>query len=433
MDVIVYSNQISNRLEHAVTLLFKEVLHYDVSITNNLEEFNTAQKIRVNYTTLDIKGAIKVVPNGLLSENEIQQKEVAIGKWDEVTTLFSNEEDVIPFDILSATFYLTSRYEEYTSAKRDHYNRFLPEESIAYKNGFLQQPMVNIWAQRFQAVIDQKFPGCNRPKLVYEFVSTIDVDNAYAYQEKGMVRTLGALSRSLLTFNFDDFINRTKCLLGFIEDPFDSFEKQLELQRKYKFKAIYFFLVGDYGLNDKNVPISSRKFQSLIKHVGDYASIGIHPSFASNEEGDRVKMEIERLAKVVHKPILNSRQHFLTLSFPDTYKTLLDNGITNDYTMGYASMLGFRASICSPYTYYNLSTEQIEPLVIHPFSVMEATIRHYMNEPVEKAMTHISPIIYEVKKVNGTLSVLWHNDSLSELPPWEGWSGLYEEMVKAAV
>ncbi|MBL4625576.1 MAG: polysaccharide deacetylase family protein [Flavobacteriales bacterium] len=420
-------------MTHIIKLLFQDVLNCGISITDNLKEFNSAKGVKINYTALDIKDAIKIVPNGLLFETGIRHKKVTIGTWHSTTTLFPNEEVVIPFDLFSASFYLTSRYEEHTDTKRDHYNRFLPEESIAFKNNFLQKPLVNIWVKQLQLVVEEKFSGVSFPKRKYEFISTIDVDNAYAYKGKGMVRTLGALSRSLLTFNFDDFTNRAKCLLGIIDDPFDSFDKQFELQRKYQFKAIYFFLVGDYGLNDKNVPISSRKFQSLIKHVSDYTAIGVHPSFASNKEPERVKMETDRLAKVVHIPITKSRQHFLTLSFPETYKTLMDNGITDDYTMGYASMMGFRASICSAYSYYNFDTEQTEALTIHPFSVMEATIRHYMNEPVEKAMAYILPIINEVKEVNGTLTVLWHNDSLSELPPWEGWSGLYEEMVKAAV
>ena len=413
--------------------MFKEVLHCKAKITDNLEEFNSSSGPKINYTPLDITGAIQIIPCGLLFENDVTAREIPVGAWQGMPTVFPNDNETIPFDLFSATFYLTSRYEEYTNTKRDHYNRFLPEESIAFKHNFLQKPLVNSWAKQLQKVIKEQYTNFSFPEKKYEFIATIDVDNAYAYKEKGMVRTVGALSRALLTANFYDFVSRAKCLLGLIPDPFDTFAKQLELQRKYKFKAIYFFLVGDYGLNDKNVPISSRKFQSLIKHVGDYAAIGIHPSFASNQEPERVKVEIDRLAKVVHKPITLSRQHFLTLSFPETYKVLLDNGITDDYTMGYASKLGFRASICSPYTYYNLSLEKEEALTIHPFAIMEATVRHYMNEPAAEAMNHFLPIIDEVKQVNGTLTVLWHNDSLSELSPWEGWSGLYEELIKEAV
>ena len=135
----VYSNQISNRLEHTVKLLFSEVMNYKFSITNNLEEFNASKGVRINYTPLDIKDAIQIIPSGLLFERSIEEKKVVIGKWDNETILFPNNGAHIPFDLLSATFYLTSRYEEYINMKRDHYNRFLPEESIAFKNDFLER------------------------------------------------------------------------------------------------------------------------------------------------------------------------------------------------------------------------------------------------------------------------------------------------------
>lgn len=433
MKVIIYTNQITDRVKHAFSLIVKDVLGCEeVIITDRLDDFNSSTLPKINYSELELLDAVQVKPHGLLTETGIRDVDIAIGTWDDEVTLFPKSDCVIPFDIFAASFFLTSRYEEHKVQTKDHYNRFLAEESVAYKNGFLGRPVVNIWAKKFKKILQEKFPTTSFPNSTYRFIATVDVDNAYAYKEKGMVRTTGALVRSLLSLNVKDFVNRTKCLLGLMHDPFDSFDKQMTLHKQYGFDAIYFFLVGDYGLNDKNVPISSRKFQSLIKHVADYSAVGIHPSFASNEEPRRVKMEIDRLAKVVHRPITKSRQHFLTLSLPNTYTTLIEDGVTDDYTMGYASMLGFRASICSTYTFYNLEAEQSTSLRIHPFALMEATLRHYMNVPAHQALDFMLPIINEVKAVDGTLMTLWHNDSLSELAPWEGWSGLYEEVLKAA-
>ena len=118
--IIVYSNHITNRLKHTVKLVFEEVLHCRAIITDNLEEFNSSTSPKVNYSPLEIKGAIQIIPNGLLFENDITEKEIPIGNWDETITLFPNEGKLIPFDIFAATFYLTSRYEEYTNTKRDH-------------------------------------------------------------------------------------------------------------------------------------------------------------------------------------------------------------------------------------------------------------------------------------------------------------------------
>ncbi len=48
-------------------------------------------------------------------------------------------------------------------------------------------------------------------------------------------------------------------------------------------------------------------------------------------------------------------------------------------------------------------------------------------------MDYISPIIDEIKAVNGTCITIWHNDSLSNDENWKGWRYVYEEMVKYAV
>ena len=53
-----------------------------------------------------------------------------------------------------------------------------------------------------------------------------------------------------------------------------------------------------------------------------------------------------------------SRQHFLKINLPKTYQTLSELDIKEDYSMGYADHLGFRASVSSPFYFYNLDIEK---------------------------------------------------------------------------
>jgi hypothetical protein len=170
----------------------------------------------------------------------------------------------------------------------------------------------------------------------------------------------------------------------------------------------------------------------LIKYIADYNSIGIHPSFRSNSQPEQLKKEITRVSKVLKRNITNSRQHFLKLTFPETYRRLIENDITDDYTMGYSSDVGFRASICTPFYFYDLEREMPSKLKIHPFAVMDATLRYYMRVKPDKALSHIEPLIKEVRAVNGTFISLWHNESLSNMHPWDGWQNIYADMVKLA-
>jgi len=91
--------------------------------------------------------------------------------------------------------------------------------------------------------------------------------------KKGLFRIIGGYFNSLSGFNFAEIVERTKVLTGLQKDPFDTFDFQLEIHKKYNLKPIYFILFADYGFNDKNIPVQSRKFQTLIKSLADYAEV----------------------------------------------------------------------------------------------------------------------------------------------------------------
>jgi len=217
------------------------------------------------------------------------------------------------------------------------------------------------------------------------------------------------------------------------KDPFDSYDYQLDIQKKYELNVIYFYLLGDYGINDKNHPSNHRSFQTLIKHLTDYSTPGIHPSFGSNNRSEQVKIEINRLAKITHREIHHSRQHFSMLKFPDTYFNLLELGITNDYSMGYSIHNGFRASICCPFYWYDLDDEIETGLKIHSFCLSETSLRykdHALPNTIEETA---KPMIDEVRKYNGEMVTIFHNDTMGNAQEWAQWKNVYEDIVKLCV
>ena len=67
---------------------------------------------------------------------------------------------------------------------------------------------------------------------------------------------------------------------------------------------------------------------------------------------------------------------------------------------------------------------------VHPFSVMDATLKYYLNLQPEEALENIHKIVDEIKNVNGHFISLWHNETWSNYKDWSGWSYLYEQMLK---
>lgn len=389
---------------------------------------------KLSYTINQLGDELFFSSTSLLFETGINEQHISVFDYNNNKVFFATgKASALPFDVFAASFYLVSRYEEYLPHIRDVHDRFAAEDSLAFMNNFLQKPLVNTWIVWIKELIQKKYPTLVFPEKKYEFISTIDIDNAYAYREKGFTRSLGGYVKSIFKMDGAEIMERTRVLLGLQKDPYDTYDFQLGLIKKYKFRSIYFFLLGDYGVNDKNLPVDSQKFQSLIKMLGDYAQIGIHPSYGSNKNKEQLKKEVERLSKIIHREVTTSRQHFLKLTFPETYRNLIDLGITDDYTMGFASQIGFRASICSSFNFYDLDNELETNLKIHPFAVMEGTLKYYMNVHREDVMQKIKPLIDEVKAVNGDFISLWHNDTLSNKKLWLGWAPIYEEMVKSAV
>jgi hypothetical protein len=333
----------------------------------------------------------------------------------------------MPFDVFAASFYLVTRYEEYLPQIRDQFDRFTASESLAFQQKFLKKPLINIWANEIAEIVKTHYPEFVFPEQQFNYISTIDIDNAYAYKHKGILRIVAGLLYALV--NGNDFKQRLKVLFNITHDPYDTYNEQFEIHKKYNVKPIYFFLLGDYGVNDKNITVKNKKFQSLIKSLADYYEVGIHPSYASNNDVNILAKEINRLKNMTHRDVKKSRQHFLKLTLPLTYRNLIDNDIFEDFTMGYSGQVGFRASICSPFYFYDLDTESQTDLKIFPFAVMEATLKYYLKMNPEEAIKEITELMETVKSVNGTFVSVWHNESLSDQGIWEGWKDVYVKML----
>lgn len=340
------------------------------------------------------------------------------------------EASEIPFDIFAASFYLISRYEEYLPHIKDKHGRFSASQSVAYENGFLEKPLVDIWAYKFLEVLKHKFPDFENEERSYQYISTIDIDNAYAYKHKSFIRTIGGFLKDASQFKIFTIWDRFAVLFNLKKDPFDTFEKLIELKKTYNVRTIFFFLIGDYTTFDTNVSASKRKFKLLIKDMVDYARVGLHPSYYTTNDVSLLKKEKERLEAITNIPIKRSKQHYLRVSLPETYQQLIDLEIEEDYSMGYASHVGFRASTCTPFYFYDLDFEIQTPLKIFPFALMDATLNDYMKFTPKQSLGKIRDLKNEVKAVNGTFITVFHNESLSNYLRWRGWGRLYNSMLK---
>ena len=431
--ILIYSPNSSPRLQYILQLLFHSLSGTNYELTQDLQRFTSYNGPRLNYSKNKTGDEIFIRASDFLFDKEVKPQSIGIAERMGMKILFAhNDISDLPFDPFAASFYLVSRYEEYLPFKPDGHDRFPAPESLNWKEGFHEIPVVNHYALWIQQLIRDRYPGVVFPSKKYQFQLTYDVDMAFAFREKGAMRNAGGFLKSLSHLNIKEIAHRTKVLTGQEEDPFDTFEYQRLLHEKYRLKPIYFFLVGDYASFDKNISWRNIFFSDLVKQIASENEIGMHSSYDSNRYPKKIKIEKQRLEKISGKKIFRNRQHFLKIRFPLTYRTLLENEITEDYTMGYSETVGFRAGIASPFQFYDLEKEEVTALTIYPFAVMDAALHYYLHCSPDEALHKGKSIVDEVKKVNGSFLFLAHNDLISDEGPWIGWRERFEKLIEYA-
>lgn len=424
----VYAPNITERLKYAIDLVLKQVCLFDYDYVSK-EEIKTSD-VLINYSGEHIENSFQIHPHGLLFENDTKKFDVTFeygGK--EKVKLFITEFDNLGFDVFSASFFLATRFEEYWKFESDNHDRYTSQSSLASKLGFLHLPLINLWGEVLKQKLQSYFVGLKTNNNSFKVINTIDVDNAWAYLNKGALRAGGALAKAGAQLKISEIGLRAKVLSSGKNDPYDTYAYLKKVQHEIGVESIYFFLLGDRGEFDKNVPHTNKELQLLINEISSYATIGIHPSYGSYLNSKKLIKEVGRLNSITDSEVNLSRKHFLRLSIPETYRNLEKAGITNDYSMGYADNAGFRASICTPYTFFDVLQNKTLNLRIHPFAYMDGTLNEYLGLSIDQAKEKIASLKQEVKEVGGVFIGIWHNETVSDKDIWKGWRSVYEEGV----
>jgi len=422
--LLVYTHKISPRLKYVFKHICTRILGVKVDFTTKIEEFIAHDTLKMSYTKQQLGNEFFIKSNDILFEQGLTDIEINVQDWENTKCFFFNgEKSALPFDIFAAAFYMLSRYEEYLPQRKDEYGRFTATESLGYKHGFLQQPVVDIWAYKFKHALQSQFPDFEFPNKAYRIKPVIDVPSPYSYKLKGVMRSLGGTFKDFFRFRFRSLYLRYAVLFGLKHDPFDTFKYIINRQKQYQFKFLIFFFIGSYSTFDKGININKRKYISLIKHLADYCLVGLKASYFSVKDVEMLKKEKRQMEEVINTSLTASRYSFSKLNLPESYRNLVALEVHEDYTMGYVNHTGFRAGACTPFLFYDLDYEVQTPLKVCPFHVMDfALLKHTSLLDKKKAL---NVIINEVKRVNGEFVPVFHNYTFSNIATWSGFKELF--------
>lgn len=422
--MLVYAEHITERLEYTLSLVFKTVLGVDYEVTENQITFEQFSQPKLNYSKKTLSG-VQILPDGLLRESTVSSPlDVVKSTWMDLPILFPNEGKIIPFDLLSATFFLVTRYEEYDlDVPLDKHGRFPLSASILSANE-LARPLVNEWCFEFAKRLNIV------PNKKYNRILTFDIDHTFVYGGKPFWKFVGGAYKDLFRGKFTQLFSRVQSNYNLDKDPNNTFPYLFWKIKEQNEQPIFFFLNAEERVkHDKNTSYDHPEQQRIVKACAQLGAIGIHPSYGAHQAKDYGKSELDSLSDLIDRPITKSRQHFLKFRLPATYQRLLQWDIQEDYSMGFPEGLNFRMGITHPVPWFDLEHNKVTSLTVFPIGLMDISLKKYKKLEPEQVKKKAKEHIAFYKKYGGTFVLLWHNSSFNYFEGWEGWTGVFEAIL----
>jgi hypothetical protein len=429
--VLVYVSNITPRVTYVLHFL-SQYFGHPFTATTDKDAFSTTGGSGINYSKERLSAnELLIHPSPLLFESRIRPVITDCFHVKGYKAFFQSEGDW-PFDLFAAIFFLLSRYEEYYEYSSDEYGRYPHTASLAFRERFLNQPLVNTWLEDFRLTAREKL-GTVFPAAAFKLQPTYDIDIAWSYRAKGRLRNTGGAVRSLLRAEISGLKERIQVVLKQKADPYDSYEWMDALHKEHGVQPMYFFHVGSKrNKYDKNIDPANPLLKDLIRNKSATGEVGVHPSWASVDHPYLLTGEKQRLEEIIGKPVTASRQHYIRLTLPYTLRLLEEAGIQDEYSMGYGSINGFRASVAHPFYWYDLQRERITNLLLHPFCFMDANSFFEQKQNATQTALELQQYLHSIRAVNGTMITIWHNTFLGTDPRFAGWREVYAAFIRAA-
>jgi len=393
-----------------------------IGYTSNPEEFHKYKLVILpsHFFDKDVYGTEKSLPD------------LPLTIWEETPILFGTAETedingikIIHADIIASTFFLISRYEETIRRNvRDVHGRFPGKESLPYRAGFIDKPLVEQYgillrAQLREVCCDVPEP----PKQINKIFLTHDLDQIAHFRTiRGMI---GGFLRGIKRPK-----EGQKALKSFFNglrfDPWYTFPFLYKVDNelinkigKNRCESVLFIRAGG-GKRKEDKPFSNLihpDYKNLIRYTKRKGiSIALHPSYEAGVNPFLIPDEKKKLEHHTRLSINYNRHHFLDSREPEDMRYLVESGITDDFTMGYADMAGFRLGTCRPVKWINLKTMEVTNLTLHSLAIMDITLsdKRYMYMNAHDAYQYCEQLINCVESYNGELVLLWHNNSVEK-------------------
>lgn len=347
---------------------------------------------------------------------------------EEFFTIDDKKNLIFNFDLLKASFYILSGYQEIKrDLELDHHNRFKYSNSIQYKFGCIGIPIVNYYfdiiINGFEQFFKLKGAKIKRYRLFdsFGFFLSHDVDRVEFHHIREVAYKLKQIlglaplyygKQTTIKLFFKGLFS--KIYLNNI-DPWWNFNKLISIEKELGIRSAFYFLKNRNIKQDSRYSINSKEIKALINQlVSNNFEVGVHGTYNSYNNQSFLSSEFDEFKAYTNHQPFGIRQHFLRFSTPNTFKYQSQAGFLYDTSLGFAEKEGFRNGYCYPFKPYDFISNKMLDIWEIPLNLMEATLLDYQNKEYSLIEEASSALINEVRKFGGIYSLLWHNCRLDE-------------------
>lgn len=417
---------IKSRISPALTVLYHQnescifVRGSDKRINFDHRNLNSAD---LNILSSMFSGPVDALVQDLSNFSDITQEEF-------LTDVFQKNCSgvTINFDVIACIFYFLSRQEELENSVKDSNDRFPGFACRAFKDGYLDRPIVDEWIDYLTKVAKYLWPDLVVNTFVGTNLVTCDVDNPYEFYTASFpsfLKKLGGdlLKRKSLTEFNTTFVNYLQTRFNnYSHDLNNTFDWIMDRNEQVGNKVTFFFLVDKSETKfDSHYSVDEPRIRALMRRIHDRDhEIGLHASYGTFKNPTQMKKEADKLRQVMNEEgikqdEIGSRQHYLRWSTPETARHLEAAGIAYDSTLGYADRAGFRCGTCHEYPMFDIERKKILNLRQRPLILMEASVlsQKYMNLGYSNdALEYMKSLKATCHGYGGIFTLLWHNSHL---------------------
>lgn len=413
-------------------ILQDEARNYLLQFLTGYEDQAVFRRFRIGYTadeSLFPHYDLVFVPSGFFESAKYGKKESLpqgpLPRIAGVPFLFgenrverAGDTVVVHADLPATAFFFLSRYEEICCRDvRDRHGRFPGKASLLYKNDLLFRPFLDEYAGLVRGWLREAGTDLPPlPKKISKLWLTHDVDEPFYCQ------TLRSFARE--TFRGKGLATAARLYFRKPwQDPYWSFprlaaqDEACKAAAPFPVQSLYFFKGGGKSGFDKPVyRLGSRKIRKLIRFLdGQGAVFGLHGSYSSGG-GKADPEEKKRLESALRRSVFFHRSHYLRSCEPEHFLALESMGITDDFSMGYADVSGFRLATSRPVIWIEPFTGRLTRLVLHPLAIMDNSLSEpdYMGLDPETARKYATMLFHAAQQHGGEICLLWHNTSVRE-------------------